>query len=121
MADRRRRTGFVLVELLLVVAIIALLLAGYYGLSNRPAASNEVKQSVPARSIQKAKSVECANNLNQLRQLIQIEVIETGEYPQQFNPGSQGGIGTCPVSGKPYQYDPKTGRIWCTTPGHENL
>jgi len=27
----------------------------------------------------------------------------------------------CPVSGKPYVYDPKTGKVHCTTPGHEGF
>jgi len=70
----RGRAGLVLVEILLVIVIIGLLVGGYYGLT-RGGDEGEDK-SIPARSIDKAKSVECANNLNQLRQLIQIHVIE---------------------------------------------
>ncbi|MGC9316862.1 MAG: type II secretion system protein [Armatimonadota bacterium] len=120
---QRVRTGFALVEILLVIVIIGLLAVGYYGLSGRGEEGEQQQQerSIPARSIEKAKTAQCASNLNQCRQLIQMYVIENGEYPRKFNPGEQGSIGTCPVSGKPYVYDPETGKIHCTTPGHENL
>ncbi len=114
------RTGFALIEILLVIVIIGLLVGGYYGLMGGDGDEGE-KKSVPARSIEKAKSVECASNLNQCRQLIQMYVIENGQYPKEFNPGEQGSLGRCPVSGKPYVYDPETGKIHCTTPGHEGL
>lgn len=120
---RSYRHGLVLVEILLVIVIIGLLIGGYYGLARNKdqSTSNNAAASIPARSIEKAKMVECANNLRQLRQLIEMEVMETGEYPRHFNPGEQGSIGRCPVTGKPYVYDPKTGTIHCTTPGHESL
>lgn len=116
----RRRGGLVFVEILLVIVIIGLLIGGYYGLTASGKGPANMK-STPAQAIEKAKSVDCANNLNQLRQLIQMYVIDHGEYPRQFDPGQQGSIGRCPVSGKPYVYDPQTGTIHCTTPGHENL
>ncbi|MEA3403322.1 MAG: prepilin-type N-terminal cleavage/methylation domain-containing protein [Armatimonadota bacterium] len=115
------QAGFALVEILLVIVIIGLLAVGYYGLSGPGEKGQEQEKSIPARSIDKAKSAQCASNLNQCRQLIEMYVIEHGEYPKKFNPGQQGSIGTCPVSGKPYVYNPQTGEIHCTTPGHENL
>ncbi|MGD9495283.1 MAG: type II secretion system protein [Armatimonadota bacterium] len=116
----RGRRAFALVEILLVVAIIGLLVGGYYGL-RRGGGDEGTGTSIPARSIEKAKSVECAANLNQLRQLIQMHVIENGAYPSRFNPGEQGSIGRCPVSGQPYVYNAQTGEVHCTTPGHESL
>lgn len=113
----RRTGGFALVEILLVVAIIALLAAGYYGLSGR-GGDEEEAASTPARAIEKGRSVECASNLNQLRMLIEMHVAEHGEYPRVFKAGDHGTLGRCPVSNEPYQYDPQTGRIYCTTPGH---
>lgn len=113
--------GFALIEILLVIAIIALLVAGYHGLSSRDGAEDEGPQTTPGRAIQKAESVECAANLKQLRMLIEMHVIEHGEYPRQFTPGDQGTMGRCPVSNEAYRYDPQTGRIHCTTRGHESL
>lgn len=110
--------GFALVEILLVVAIIALLAAGYYGLSGRTGDEDEGAQTTPGRAIEKATGVECASNLNQLRMMIEMHVAQHGEYPRQFTPGDQGTMGRCPVSNEPYRYDPQTGRIYCTTPGH---
>lgn len=115
-----RRAGFVFVEILLVIVIIGLLIGGYYGLSASGKHQAETK-STPAQAIEKAKSVECANNLNQLRQLIQMYLIDHDAYPREFDPGQQGSMGRCPVSGRPYVYDPQTGTIHCTTPGHESL
>lgn len=114
------RGGFVFIEILLVIVIIGLLIGGYYGLTASGKGPAETK-STPAQAIEKSKSVDCANNLNQLRQLIQIYVIDHDEYPREFDPGQQGSMGRCPVSGKPYVYDPQTGAIHCTTPGHESL
>lgn len=118
----RGRSGFVLVEILLVIAIIALLVVGYYGLSGRGDGEGEAgvnAVSTPGRAIERGRLVECASNLRNLRGEIEIFYAENGRYPEKFNPS--GSVGSCPVSGKPYVYEPQTGRIYCTTPGHEQL
>lgn len=112
--------GFVLVEILIVIAIIALLVVGYYGLSSEGEGEGETqKPSTPKQAIDRGKMVECAANLKNLRGEIEIFHIEHGRYPESFNPS--GSVGTCPVSGKAYVYDPQSGKIRCTTPGHEQL
>ncbi len=117
-ASSRAAGGFALVEIMLVIAIIALIAAGYYGLSGRDGVEEEGAQTTPGRAMEAARSAECASNLNQLRMMIQMHVTEHGEYPREFRPGDQGTIGRCPVSNEAYRYDPQTGRIACTTPGH---
>ncbi|MCD6361837.1 MAG: hypothetical protein J7M38_13355 [Armatimonadetes bacterium] len=120
---RNHRKGLILAEILLVVAIIALVAGAYYGLGRKsPDQSGDGgAHTTPGQAIEKAKTVECANNLRQLRMLIQAEMTVDGEYPKKLNAEAGGDLTHCPVSGKPYQYDPRTGRVWCTTPGHENL
>ncbi|HUS81530.1 MAG TPA: type II secretion system protein [Armatimonadota bacterium] len=122
-AHMHRRPGMMLVELLLVVAIIALVAGAYYGLGrDRGEGDNgEGARTTPGQAIEAAKKAECANNLSQLRMLIQSEMTVESDYPRKLNAENGGALTHCPVSGKPYQYDPRTGRVWCTTPGHENL
>ena len=105
-----------MVELVVVVAIIALLAGAYLGLNKK--GSKEGK-STPKAAMDKAKSVECASNLSQMRALVQMKLADDGKYPDQLE--ASPGIDRCPISGQPYGYDPHTGRVWCTTPGHESL
>lgn len=114
--------GFALVGLLLVIVIIGLTLGAYFGLGHKQTDSEDGRATTtPGRAIEKAKSVECANNLRQLRMLIQTEMTVDSDYPKKLNAENGGALTHCPVSGKPYSYDPRTGRVWCTTPGHETL
>jgi prepilin-type N-terminal cleavage/methylation domain-containing protein len=119
--QQKTARGFVLVEILIVIAIIALVVVGYYGLSDGGGDGNAVdKPSTPRQAIDRGKLAECAANLRNLRAEIEMFYAEHGRYPEKFNPS--GSAGTCPVSGKPYVYDPQTERkIYCTTPGHEDL
>jgi hypothetical protein len=71
------------------------------------------------RAVQSAESVECRNNLAQLRQAITMDQTLEGSYPQALRADWNVAL-ECPVSGQSYQYDPATGEVWCTTPGHED-
>lgn len=113
----RGRGGALLVEILIVVVIILLLAGAYLGLTRK--SGGGTAPSTPKAALDKAHGIECANNLNQARQLVQMEVADSGQYPAQLDPES--GVTRCPVSGQPYSYDPQTGRVWCTTPGHESF
>jgi prepilin-type N-terminal cleavage/methylation domain-containing protein len=111
----RTRSGFVLVELLVVVAIILILAGAYLGFRGK----GGKEKSIPAKAIEKAESVECRSNLNQVRQSIQMDTATGEAPPARIDTGVTAAISKCPVSGQPYSYDPQTGRAWCTTPGHE--
>ncbi len=113
--------GFALLELLIVIVVIVGLTALYFGMRGKekkpePRFQGEA-QTTLGKALQKGESVECQNNLRQLRLMIQMEAME-GSNPAQLDP--KWGIPLrCPVSGYPYKYDPQTGQVWCPTPGHE--
>lgn len=113
---RLTRDGFVLVELLVVVAIILILAGAYMGFHGK---GGKQEKSIPARSIEKAESVECQSNLNQVRQSVQMDTATGEAPPQRIDTGVTASVSKCPVSGQPYGYDPQTGRVWCATRGHE--
>lgn len=123
-----RRTGAMLIELLIVVLIIGLLAGGYfmwYGPKHakghkKPGALPSAVEAgtsgaVMGQALQKAKSVQCMNNLNQLREAIQIYVSDQGTYPPNLAALNLPNMTHCPVSGVPYQYDPQTGVVKCPT------
>jgi len=114
-------SGFAMVEIMVVLIVITALAALYFGMRGKseettPAFEGQA-QTTPGKAIQKAESVECQNNLKQLRLMIQMKAME-GSTPPQLDP--KWGVSLrCPVSGYEYQYDPQSGKVWCPTPGHQ--
>ena len=115
-----RKKGFALVEMLVVIVIIAILaivlIPKYTG-------TNLVGKDKINAPIQQAHSVECQNNLQQIRNAI---TLYSNENEQQYPPSLDAISGSmskitfkCPISGNPYNYDPTTGKVSCSTPGHE--
>jgi hypothetical protein len=125
-----RRGQASLVGLLIVMVIIMILVwwvwlrpsgggtaVGLGGSGSQPRFPGEA-QTVLGQALQKGESAECVQNLRQLRLQIEMEKQSTGEYPPALD--RKWGISlTCPVSNLPYKYDPRTGRVWDPTPGHE--
>lgn len=117
--------GSALISMLAVVVIILILVMVwlYYGQSNK--GSGEQGQGQPLQSRvsqtrQAAESVECRNNLSQIRQAVQMQKMEDDTQ----NPAGLADLRLpdsmlkCPISSQPYQYDPNTGTVRCNTPGH---
>jgi len=117
---RSRPGGFVLIELVVAVAIIALLVGAYFGLSGRLGQ----KKTMPGQVMDRAKDVECRSNLQQLRDNIRIMTME-GQPPPSSLSAAVSGLGDiftkCPVGGEQYVYDPQTGSVRCPHPGHESF
>ena len=111
--------GFTLVELLVVIALLAILgsgLAYFYLGKSKPGEKNTTPMG-------KARGVECMSNLRSIRQSLQAgQAMDTdGKFPASLAelklPGE---ILACPDSKRPFEYDPATGQVHCTQPGHEN-
>jgi prepilin-type N-terminal cleavage/methylation domain-containing protein len=117
----RFRRGMSLVEILIVVCIIAVL--GSLLLSRVIGGGKDKYGNTIQSPMTKAKGTECLSNLNQWRQAYKMATM-TGEEEkprtlQEFGRGFPTSMYKCPVGKQPIQFDPQTGRIWCSTPGHE--
>lgn len=119
MLRNNRGSIFTLIEILVVVSIMLILanvlLRGYMGAGSKTPGG-------PATPKERAQGVDCMNNLRQDRMAIDMyqQTGEQQQYPASLaDSGVSGQVTQCPISQKPYSYDPSTGRVWCTTPGHE--
>jgi len=108
-----------LIELLVVVAIIVVVIHLVYGTRTATGPSGEPRTR-PGAAIERARAVECQQNLRGLRQAISVYRIGS-EQPPASLAELRAGATTCPESGNPYLYDPATGTVRCTTPGHEGF
>ncbi|HTE18429.1 MAG TPA: prepilin-type N-terminal cleavage/methylation domain-containing protein [Armatimonadota bacterium] len=117
----KQSRGFSLIEILVVIVVIGVLAAfvlpGYLKGGKTPGGK-------PIESpIQRGHSVECMNNLNQIRQAYQITTAADEENKPQtldeFTRSIPASMKGCPVGGQPYQFDAATGRVACVQPGHE--
>jgi prepilin-type N-terminal cleavage/methylation domain-containing protein len=122
MMNPGRHRGFSLVEILVVVAIIALLAAfllpNYIG----GAKGTDGKRIQSPR--QRARGSVCRSNLSQVRQAYTMATSVGDETrPTSIadlrSYGVSDAISRCPDGKQPYQLDPATGRVSCVHPGHE--
>jgi len=120
---RAGRAGQTLVGLLIVALIVIGLIVWFWGFGGRGSkATSPVAPPAPS-TIQavreKAESVQCRTNLSQIRQMILMFQTDNGRNPMSLRelrlPAT---MLRCPVTGQPYQYDPKTGKVRC--PSHPN-
>ena len=114
------RSGFALIELLVVMALIVVLSAGMYKfyLGKGTGKPGEAKTPMTATF----DSV-CLQNLRSVRQC--VEAAHTGDTDTKF-PASLTEIKelspelrACPEGKEPYTYDAQTGEVHCIHPGHE--
>jgi type II secretory pathway pseudopilin PulG len=108
-----------LIELLVAIIIIALLAGAFYGLWRHGKGGQG--KSIPAQAVDKAQGVDCRNMLQQARASIQMATMENEDRPPASIPSDMAAYAKCPDTGQPYSYDPQTGRVWCTAPGHDKF
>jgi len=134
---RNEKGQWTLIGLVLAAAIIVALVVVLYGgaggkLSPRSRLEQaeketgtkvEVKpgQSVVGAVRDKSMDPVCQSNLRQIRAYLQMSQASDGQYPPTLEARKigSGSILVCPLSKQPYSYDPSTGTVRCTTPGHE--
>lgn len=119
-------SGWSLIGILITAAIIVYLsmtmIPKYTGAGEGTAAKAKSPMG-------QAESVSCFSNLMNIRTALQTQGALGGGRgkPANLNALVQSGTGLtadmlyCPTGGKqyPYGYDPATGKVWCTYPGHE--
>jgi len=118
--------GNSLIGILIVTAIVAVGVLYFAGLlGNRKVDtmtdfSKSQKETVYGQSMDAAKAVECQSNLGQIRSAISMKVQSGEQYPANLQELSlPESMLFCPVSKKPLNYDPQTGRVTCPT--HPNF
>lgn len=109
---RQAQTLAVLLVVILIIAIIA----SFVWFSQRlPSGTREMKgQTTYGAALQRAKEVECLNNLQQIRTAIQTYAAINGSNPPTLGASLLGGVQPiCPVTKVPYTYDPASGTVRC--------
>ncbi len=111
------REGQTLAALLAVILIIAIVAAFVY-LSKQPQSptgTGQQQRTTYGAAMERAKEVECMNNLHQIRQSVQMFAAEQGSYPSnlQLLRLPAGVQPVCPIAKVPYTYDPTNGTVKC--------
>jgi hypothetical protein len=112
--------------MVLAAAVVLVVAAFLWGQKERRTTTGPEPQpqTIPGQAVQKGHDVECMSNLRSIRQAIEMSKITDERLPSNLQELSSAGITAdmtrCPVSGQPYRYDPASGNVWCTTPGHQN-
>jgi hypothetical protein len=126
------RRGFSAISLVLSAAVMLVLMflflkgmPGMWGNSKEIQELNGTGKSIPMAAMDKAKGVQCESNLRQIRLALQMAMQEGARPPASLADLSHEGVAPemlyCPVDKQPYSYDPSTGKVWCTAPGHDNF
>ena len=111
-----------LVEIIVVMVIIGILSSIIYSvyLGKGGAPGDPSRAHSP---IERAKDTVCTSNLKQVR--LAIQAANTGSEDERTNPASLTELKlpaeflVCPEGKEPISYDPNTGIVHCTHPGHE--
>ena len=115
-----RHNAFSLVELLVVIALIAVLGAGLYTFYAGKGSGKPGEARTPMTA---AHDSECLQNIRSVRQCIAAEeATDDQKHPASLESikSLTADLRSCPVGKEPYSYDPSTGVVHCIHPGHEN-
>lgn len=85
--------------------------------------AGSTKTTVPGKAMDAAKNSACQQDLATVRQAISTYQTTEGSFPPSLDAAGikNPTLLKCPLGGEPYQYDPNTGTVKCTHPGHESF
>lgn len=89
--------------------------------STPPPRTDGKGETLVGRVAYEAKDEVCKSNIGQVRQALQVaaDPVE-GTFPGSLEETKLGqSFLSCPIDKTPYTYDPASGRVSCTHPGHE--
>ncbi len=121
---RSTKRAFSLIEIMVVLVLLVLLAAFLmpkYLRGSKTASGKRVEAP-----IQRAQSVDCGNNLRQIRGAVQMATTADEENkPQSLAAlrtyGVSEAMTVCPVSRQPYQFAPANGQVSCVHSTHAGL
>lgn len=113
--------GQTLVAILVVLVILAALVAVWFWARPSRKAGKTSPEGLPQAALERSHEVECQNNLQQVRAALQMVQAEGNNPPDLASLNLGESFLKCPVGGEPYRYDPQTGQVNCSHPGHEKF
>lgn len=123
---KHRIQGNTLLSMMAALAIIAILsvgfMVGFGPKAGQSARKDGLGKTIPGAAKLKAEDVVCQSNISQARQLVMVAQQGSDDNPPATLdevPGIKS-VNSCPIGHEPYTYDPKTGKVSCPHPGHEN-
>ena len=128
-----RRRGSAMVGMLAAVAIVMVLIVvlffgsgafgGPGGKAATPERADKKGRTIPGRVMYGAKDDVCRSNLQQVRYGVEVFKTSSAESqpPEKLEETRLGSsFYACPIDPhEPYEYDPQTGQVHCSHPGHE--
>lgn len=120
---KNNELGQTLIVLLIVVVVISFLVIKFLMPTGEKGTTGK---TLPTEAIEKAKDINCVNNLRTVRIAVESYKASEGSFPSSLNqlyPDfiSREDLLKCPIGGEAYKYDSSTGEVKCIHSGHENF
>lgn len=116
---KRQRGYLTLIGLIVVIAIIAIVTATYYGSPIGEPREDGVGNTLLGSSVAKARDEECKSNLRQIRGLVQVAQIGDEKVQSLSELGAESKSVRCPIGGEGYVLDVEEQKVTCPHPGHQ--